>query len=241
MTKLAKDVLALSIGALIAPCSFGQAEKIGIFKVAFDEPAQRDQEFAKPIFLKLRDTTHMPDRFHARLFRGSVADLKKRTPDAQGCVHFPTLVFPVTYTGGIQIPTLDNPAWLQPAGDGFRPQEYTIVFESGDEPSIGDIRLHKGELNSYFQYAFSMRLMPPENLKRQVVETVREGEAVLHTSTITYQQASRSVCWGVRAVLSADELPVDPAAIVRVAELLPCGAGAPGMPDSATAVMEAAK
>jgi hypothetical protein len=242
MTRLGRYPLILSIVALLVRCSSGQTQAIGIFKLALDEPAGRkDQEYARPIVLRLRQTTRLPDMFHARLFRGSVADLKKRRPDSQGCVHFSTAIFPVTVTGTIQITALDDPAWLRPVGDGFQPEEYTIVFESGDEPSIEVIRIHQRELNSYFQYAFSMNLIPPENLKRKVVEIVRRAEEVLRTSTITYQQATKSVCWSVKAVQLAEEIQATPSETVRIAELSPCGEDTLVVPAAATSVMGAGR
>src|ERR1035441_9651434 len=119
MTKLSLYVLALSMGAPLVPCSFGQTPTIGIFKVAFDEPAgPKEQEYARPIVLKLRHPVRVPEEFHARLFRGSVESLKKQRPYSHGCVYFSTAVFRVTVTGTIQIRPLEGAAWLRPGGDG---------------------------------------------------------------------------------------------------------------------------
>jgi hypothetical protein len=56
---------------------------------------------------------------------------------------------------------------------------------------------------------YLMKLVPPENLKRSVPETVRAAEAVLKGSTVTYQRATKSVCWSVKAILSTEEMPAD--------------------------------
>jgi hypothetical protein len=225
--------MVLLISASLARPLFGQAGTIGIFKVAFDEPpGPKHQDFAKPIVLKLRQSSRVPDSFHARLFRGSVASLKRRLPDADGCVHFDTAMFPVTVTGAIEMRSLDDPAWLRPMGDGFEPEEYTIVFESGDEPTVEELRIHKTELDSYFQYAFSMTLIPPENLKHRVAETVRQVEATLQTSTVTYQQATRSVCWRVKTL--AAEISFPPSETLRVAELDPCSLESQPVSDPST-------
>jgi hypothetical protein len=215
-------LVTLLIGACFARSSFGQQQTIGIFRVAFDEPSgPKNQEFAKPIVLKLHQSPRVPDSFHARLFRGSVASLKQRLPDADGCVHFDTAMFPVTVTGTIEMRSLDDPAWLRPAGDGFQPEEYTIVFESGDEPTVEVLGIHKTELDSYFRYAFAINLVPPENLKQRVAETVRNVETTLRSSTITYQQATKSVCLRVKTV-SAAEVLFQPTETLMVAELNPC-------------------
>jgi hypothetical protein len=223
MTKLSLYVLALSMVAPLVPCSFGQTPTIGIFKVAFDEPAgPKEQEYARPIVLKLRHPVRVPEEFHARLFRGSVESLKKQRPDSHGCVYFSTAVFRVTVTGTIQIRPLEGAAWLRPAGDGFEPQDYAIVFESGEKPSSQKIFIHQKELDNYFQYAFSIRLLPPENLKKKVLETVNEAEEFLRRGTIPVQEENGSECWGVKTVQLADKTPADDTKIVKVAEMLPC-------------------
>ncbi len=140
----------------------------------------------------------------------------------------------MTVTGTIQIRALDRPAWLQPAGDGFEPQDYAIVFESGSEPSTQEIFIHRKELDSYFQYAFSIRLLPPENLKGKVLETVKQAEEFLRSGTIPAQEENKSECWGVKTVQLAGKSPADGTKAVKVAEMLPCRE-APQTPSTAHA------
>jgi hypothetical protein len=229
MTKSAFYVFALLLTAPLASTSYAQEKAIGIFKVSFDEPpGPKDQEFAKPIMFRLRQSSAVPDDFHARLFRGSVATLKKRLPDSDGCVHFDTALLPVTVRGSIEMRSLDDPAWLRPAGDGFAAEQYTIVFESGNEPAVQVLRIHKTELDGYFQYAVSINLLPPENLKSKVKETVARAQGVLQNSNVTFQQVTKSVCWSVKPELAATRAPVDHAeTAVKMAELSPCVDRAP--------------
>lgn len=231
MTKTMLYVVVLAAASQFGGRSFAQApaaapaqaQAIGIFKVAFDEaPGPKDQEFAKPIVFKLRASSSLPDDFHARLFRGSVEALKRRTPDADGCVHFETAVLPVSVRGAVEMRSLDDPSWLHPAGDGFEAQQYTIVFESGDEPAVQVLRIHKTELDGYFQYAVSFNLLPPENLKRAVKETVSKAQAVLQESSMVFQQVTKSVCWSVKPTLSTMDVPPVSAGAVKMAELSPC-------------------
>ena len=188
---------------VVATCVFGQAPTISILKVAFDEPmGTKEQEYAKPIILKLRQPANIPREFHARLFRGPVASLKARHPDSRGCVHFSTARFRVNVADALQIRALDNPAWLRPVGDGFQAEQYTIVFKEGKEPNVEELLIHKRELDNYFQYAFALELLAPESLQRKVVELVKSAEETLKISTITYQQATKSQCWSVKTLLT---------------------------------------
>ena len=80
MIRTAMSFGALLIGASFAGSLFAQQQTIGIFKVAFDEPSgPKNQDFAKPIVLKLLQSSRVPDSFHARLFRGSVASLDRKS------------------------------------------------------------------------------------------------------------------------------------------------------------------
>jgi hypothetical protein len=218
MTKLNLCVLALSLGAALVPRSFGQTSAIGIFKVAFDEPTSpKEQEFARPIILKIRQPAKVPEEFYARLFRGSVESLKAQRPNKQGCVYFSTARFPVKFTGAIEIPALGTERWLNPVGDGFQPQDYSIVFEGGDEPTK-EIFIDKKELDNYFRYAFSIRLLPPDSLKGRVLDSVREVTEFLQSGRVPVQDA----CWGVKTVLAAHQTSVPNRGIVKVAELRRC-------------------
>jgi hypothetical protein len=196
-------------------------DNIRIFKLALAEPnGEIDRKLGEPLILNLHDSSAAPKKFHARLFRGTVAQFRKFPTDAQGCVQFHTVVLPVTVSGVIQMRSLDDPGWLSPVKDGFESQKYTIVFESGDQPSDSTIRISSKEVDKYFKYSVEINLVPPEDLKHAVKKTVDAARTSLYKRAEQFQKITASVCWGV--TLNANTDPPYLNAIVQVAELTPC-------------------
>jgi hypothetical protein len=198
-------------------------DRIEIFKIALDEPSgEINRELGRPIILRLHGSPPAKDEFHARLFRGTISDLKRQPADAQGCVQFNTVVLPVSVRGVIQMQSLDDPAWLNPVGDGFESEKYTIVFETGDQPSDSAIRINNKELDRYFKYSVSINLVPYENLKHAVKRRVDEAKAFLQQRHEAFQKITTSVCWGVKLIANAPSPYLNEN--VKVAELTPCTA-----------------
>ena len=117
---------------------------------------------------------------------------------------------------------LDDPAWLRPDGERFQPQDYTLVFETGDQPYDSVILIHQKEVADYFKFAFSIRLVPPEGLRRAVAKQVQQARTVLQKRTEVFQKATASECWGVRQVVVADVLQPVLLESTKVGELIPC-------------------
>jgi hypothetical protein len=224
MIKRIMYFLVLSLSLLFILCSIGQAkEKIGIFKIALDEGANesaRNQSFGRPISLRLKKLPINNVDLHARIFRGTIELQKQIEPDAQDCVKFFTAVLEVRVTDTVDMKGIDDPAWLKPDEDGFKPEQYTIVFETGDQSKDPCIRIKYREIDNYFKYAIVINLVPPEDLKHAVRETVEAAKDKLRESVKTFQSINDSTCWNVKLI--ADGLPVDPSEIVKVAELTPC-------------------
>jgi hypothetical protein len=187
--------------------------------VAFDEPTSpKEQEYGRPIILKILQPTKVPEEFYARVFRGSVESLKAQRANKQGCVYFSTFRTLVKFTGAIEIHALGTPRFLNPVGDGFQPQDYSIVFEGGDQPDTTELFIDRKELDNYFRYAFSIKLLPPGSLKGRQPDTAREVTEFLQAGRVPVQEA----CWGVKTVLAAHQTSVPNRGIVKVAELRRC-------------------
>lgn len=220
MAKSPKYLLVLFLILLIIDTSLVRAEdNIGIFRVALVEhDGIKNQEYGKPIILSYRDSHPVKEKFHARLFRGEVAGLKSYLPDAQGCVRFNTITLKVSVTSVIKMQGPDDPAWLKPDGDGFKSEEYTIVFESGEQPTDSVIRIHQSELDKYFKNAISINVISPEHLRRAVENKVKIAESYLQSRREDFQKITASVCWGVKVMTEAP-LPNE---TTKVAELTEC-------------------
>src|ERR1039457_2804420 len=57
------------------------------------------------------------------------------------------------------------------------------------------------------------------------------GQQFLKGSTVTYQRATKSVCWSVKAILFAEEMLADSEKTIKVGELTPCADRLPPVPD----------
>jgi hypothetical protein len=212
-------------GAFAASSQAQTSDKIGVYNIRLDDPSvTKDQEYGKPIVFLLRTPGRSPKHFHARLFRETVNTLKTYRADSRGCIQYQTVVLPVTVSSSVQMRAFDDPAWLHPAGDGFEAQEYTIVFETGDQPSDSIISIHKTEIENYFRYAVSIKLVPPESLKHAVEQTVKKADALLNQSRVNFQKITSSTCWSINSVQTT-ALPIRVQdGIQKVADLTPCKA-----------------
>jgi hypothetical protein len=220
MIKRIIYLLALSLSITYILCSIGQAEEtIGIYNIASAEGNMK-QSLGQNISLQRTNSPIKGAAFHARIFRGTIEKQKLIKPDSEGCVKYFTVLLKVRITDTVNMRSLDDPAWLTPAEDGFQPEQYTIVFETGDQPTDSTIRIKKADIDKYFKYAIVITLDPPDELKCAVQKMVEAAKKTLEERTKIFQSIKDSTCWNIR--LMADGIPVDSLETVKVAELTPC-------------------
>ena len=171
----------------------GQNRRLAVLQVPLDEPTPKQQLLGEPILLKLKEDARAPRDFRVRVFRGTKEQLLARRADHDGCVEFPTVVWQATVNGRIHLQSLDDRAWL--SNKGRDPENYLLVFESGHESGESKIRIHKTQLVKYFSVAFSLKLVPPQNISNAVVEAVESAvEATEQEVTKKFARLPQGPC-----------------------------------------------
>ena len=151
--------------------ALGQDNRIAVLEVPLDELSPKQQLLGEPILLKLREDARAPRDFHVRLFRGTKNQLLKWPADRDGCIEFSTIVLRATVNGSVHLRSLDDRGWL--SNHGRDAENYTLVFESGQEVSESKIRIHRSQIQAYFSVAFSMTLVPRQRLTEAIERAVQ--------------------------------------------------------------------
>jgi|ERR1035438_3575849 hypothetical protein len=223
-------MLLLSLGVSVRA---QPAKVVSVFKVSFNEPElndpphRKDLTFGKPLLLSLSASTKVPRTFHARFFRNSIGELLASAlarKDSEGCVWFDTQVIRVRVGAAMSFEPLSE-SWLYPSGIHLTPQDYTVVFEAGDQPTEQFIRLSYDDLSgTYLANAIQIRLNPGtsinvpaeviaqvqrklEETAEQVAQRTRETEQVHRSPPPAHQpplqRPAVSPCWSARPLRQA--------------------------------------
>ncbi len=230
--------------------------EIGIFQVALNESSPIRQTLGKPIDLQLETRAKIPRSFHVRLIRGEKNDLivsGKGRADRNGCVTFPSIVIKVSSSssdGAIHLGTLGDPAYLQRIDRShLGPADYVLVFEEGDQPTDSIIRIHKNHLDSYFKFAYPMRLSPSEPLMREVPNIVARAVRTMEDRTRQFQKIedqtihlarpAQSPCLAVKLRTDVAGIPEPRGSILLAASLGDCEVMPQSAPPSAASPTQA--
>lgn len=197
---------AMGKGTLMMLCSlslvFGQ-DQISLLRVTLAEPTPKIQQLDEDIVFMVPSAVTFPPRFHMRIFRGSINEVRSKKADKDGCVTYDTGLLYGHPDSAIHFSPLSASGygWLSSgADDHFAAQDLVLVFEAGDQPEDTRIRLHKGnQLSAYFQYAVPMQLQPSTSAKGASAQVVKATQQALEEHRAYLAQKPLGPCNEVKA------------------------------------------
>jgi hypothetical protein len=196
---------AIGQGMLMVLYSFSLAlapGQISLLRVTLAEPTPKIQQVDEMIVFRLPSAVTLPLRFHVRIFRGSINEVRAKKADKDDCITYDTGLLDGVYDSAIHFDALSRygNGWLRTGADGrFAAEDLVLVFEAGGQPEDTRIRLHQGsQLNAYFRYAIPMKLQPSSSAKAASAQVVVATKNALEVHRAQLAQLPLGPCSEVK-------------------------------------------